>query len=652
MPIIVIAGIAVCVALLARWRAEYVMHRRRVDALQWRVHVNGIRGKSTVTRIIAGMMREAGMTTIAKSTGTFAAVINAEGVDEPIDRRGPPTILEQIEVAEKYIDPGVDALVIECMALKPEYQEVSERMIVRSNIGVLTNVREDHQDVMGETLPEIARSLLSTCPRNGTLITSEQNPEVLEVMREVCADKNTELVVADPDRVTDEENQRFDYISFKENVTIALTIADMVGIPRDIAIDGMVKADPDPGVLRMKELSIDGMHVTWANLFAVNDRESMIAAMEKLEPFKTHDTITVGILNNRSDRERRAIQFADVGVNDLDFDRLVTFGAFEGLVTDRLLENGYPKEHILNLGDEHHPSQDEIIQRMILDQPTTHVLVVGFVNIHTHQAEEMLEYFEHEAAPWDPEADPRPVPARPTEAASPTTPVEEFNERATSPTDALPRRSTSADDRPQPTEPATLPQRSPEPLPQRVTAPDGAPPARLPVRAGDELPRRAAATTPTADRSTTPTSNLPQRTPATPTPPTERHTATPTSNLPQGTPASPAPPAERHTATSTSDLPQRTPATPALPSERLAAAFEALPQRTSAPTTPATGGDAEAGELPRRRSAATLSTSSPDVDGAPALPRRTRSTATTETEAATETDGGEEIVATLPRRGG
>jgi hypothetical protein len=25
---------------------------------------------------------------------------------------------------------------------------------------------------------------------------------------------------------------------------------------------------------------------------------------------------------------------------------------------------------------------------------------VGFVNIHTHQAEMMLEYFEHEALPW------------------------------------------------------------------------------------------------------------------------------------------------------------------------------------------------------------------------------------------------------------
>ena len=81
MPIIVLAGVAVCVALLARWRAEYVAHRRRIDALQWRVHVNGIRGKSTVTRIIAGMMREAGLVTVAKSTGTFAAVINDVGVD-------------------------------------------------------------------------------------------------------------------------------------------------------------------------------------------------------------------------------------------------------------------------------------------------------------------------------------------------------------------------------------------------------------------------------------------------------------------------------------------------------------------------------------------------------------------------------------------
>lgn len=405
-----IAGIVVGVALIFRWRLESLAHRRRVDVLAWRIHVNGIRGKSTVSRMIAGMLREHGLVTVAKSTGTFAAVINRDGVDEPIKRKGPPTILEQIELCRNYVTPDVDALVIECMALKPEYQKVSEQMIVRSNIGVITNVREDHQDVMGETLPEIARSLLSTCPIDGTLVTSESNPEIIEIMHEVAEENGSTLIVADPERITDEENNTFEFISFKENVTIALSIADIIGIPRDVAIRGMARAEPDPGVLRMKELRIgDGSidaapgatkKVTWANLFAVNDRESMIAAMEKLDPFMTEDTTVVGILNNRADRERRAIQFADVGVNDLSFDRLVTFGAYEGLVTDRVKQNGFAPEHILNLGDEHDFTQEQIIRQMILQMPTTHVLVVGFVNIHTHQAEEMLEYFEHEADPW------------------------------------------------------------------------------------------------------------------------------------------------------------------------------------------------------------------------------------------------------------
>lgn len=398
-----IAGVLVSVTLILRWRLETLAHRRRVDGLRWRIHVNGIRGKSTVARIIAGMLREHGLVTVAKSTGTFAAVINRDGVDEPIQRKGPPTILEQIEITRQYVTPDVDALVIECMALKPEYQRVSERMIVCSNIGVITNVREDHQDVMGETLPEIARSLMSTCPVNGTLITSEQNAEILEIMDAVASENGTRLIVSDPNRVTDDEVEAFGYIAFKENITIALTIADIVGVPRDVAMKGMIDAAPDPGVLRMKELRIGDKRVTWANLFAVNDRESMIAAMEKLEPFRGSDTTVVGILNNRSDRERRAIQFADVAVHDLDFDRLVTFGAYEGLVTERLKRNGYDLDHVLNLGDEHDYDRGEVITQMVHETAGSHILVVGFVNIHTRQAEEMLEFFEQEADPWDDE---------------------------------------------------------------------------------------------------------------------------------------------------------------------------------------------------------------------------------------------------------
>ena len=186
VPLFLVTALCAIAFLFARWVREVRDHHRRIEGLEWRIHVNGIRGKSTVARNVAGMLREAGFTTIAKSTGTQAAVINRDGIDEPIIRKGPPTILEQIEVTKRYVTADVDALVIECMALKPEYQDVSERMIVRSNVGILTNVREDHQDVMGETLPEIARSLLSTCPFDGLLITAEQDPELQAIIREVA----------------------------------------------------------------------------------------------------------------------------------------------------------------------------------------------------------------------------------------------------------------------------------------------------------------------------------------------------------------------------------------------------------------------------------------------------------------------------------
>jgi poly-gamma-glutamate synthase PgsB/CapB len=390
---------AFTLAAVLRWWWESRAHVRRMRTLLHRIHVNGIRGKSTVTRLIAGMLREANYTTIAKSTGSAAAVIDRDGIDIPIERNGPPTILEQIDVVRDYVTPDVDALVIECMAVNPVYQSASERAIVRSSIGVITNVREDHQDVMGETLPEIARSLLSTCPDAGVLITSEQNRDLLAVMGDEAAKRGSSLLVADPTMVSDEELGRFDYISFKENIAIALVLAEHLGIDRDVAMRGMVAAAPDPGVLRLLELEIGDKKVTWANLFAVNDRESMIVAYERLRPYVTSDTTTVGILNNRSDRQRRAIQFADVAVHDLRFDRLVTFGAYESHVTERILRNGYDPNRVINLGEERNPSVDEIIQRTIHDMPTGHVLLVGFVNIHTHQAELMLEYFEHRDAP-------------------------------------------------------------------------------------------------------------------------------------------------------------------------------------------------------------------------------------------------------------
>ena len=396
-------AVVASLAMLLRWFGESRGHSKRIGFVPHRIHVNGIRGKSTVTRLIAGMLREAELNTVGKSTGSFAAVIAPDGTDHPIHRSGSPTILEQIQVVRDWVTPFVDAIVMECMAINPRYQRVSEERIIRSTIGVITNVREDHQDVMGETLPEIARSLMSSCPKNGILVTAEQNPEILDIMFEEARKRGTSLIVADSTKVRPEEVAAFDYISFEENIAIVLAIAELLDIPRHVAMQGMVKAPADPGVLRIERYTIGPKRVTWANLFAVNDRESMIAAAAKLEPYISNQTTTVGILNNRTDRQRRAVQFADIAVNDLTFDRLVTFGAYEDLVSNIVIRNGYPREHLINLGEQRRPSIENIIAEAVLKMPTEEVLLVGFVNIHTEQAEMLLEYFEHIATP-----DPRP----------------------------------------------------------------------------------------------------------------------------------------------------------------------------------------------------------------------------------------------------
>lgn len=392
-----VIAVAAAVGMLLRWFGESRGHSKRIAFVPHRIHVNGIRGKSTVTRLIAGMLREADLVTIGKSTGSFAAVIAPDGVDHPIHRSGSPTILEQIQVVHDWVTPFVDAVVMECMAINPRYQRVSEERIIRSTIGVITNVREDHQDVMGETLPEIARSLMSSCPKSGVLVTAEQNPEILDIMFEEARKKGTSLIVADPTKVRPEEVAAFDYISFEENIAVVLAIAELLNIPRHVAMIGMVKAPADPGVLRIERFEVGGKKVTWANLFAVNDRESMIAAAAKLQPYISDKTTTVGILNNRTDRQRRAVQFADIAVHDLDFDKLITFGAYEDLVSNIVTRNGFPRHDLINLGAQHNPSIDDIIREAVLKMPTDEVLLVGFVNIHTHQAEMLLDYFENTA---------------------------------------------------------------------------------------------------------------------------------------------------------------------------------------------------------------------------------------------------------------
>ncbi len=389
--------VAVALAVIVYWRVSVSGHRSRLDQLDVRVHVNGIRGKSTVTRLVAGVLREGGFVTVAKTTGSAARVIERRGEETPIFRRGAPTINEQIDVVRRYVDPEVEALVIECMAVRPLFQQYSQDYMVRSDITVITNVREDHQEEMGETLEQIADSLSLTVPRNGILITAEDRPHLRDRLRERAEERGSRLIYADPRGVGDEDMQGFDYRQFKENVAIGLTIARLLGIRRQVALQGMWKSVPDIGVVRLRWYDVLGKRILWVPLFAANDRESVVLTFESLQAEFPIGAPVIGILNNRRDRGRRAELFAQMVPTDLSsyLDHVITFGAYEEQVSRTIVRLGYPADRVHLLGETVRPTLDQILGAItgLVDGPEG--VLIGMVNIHTGQAELLIKYFEH-----------------------------------------------------------------------------------------------------------------------------------------------------------------------------------------------------------------------------------------------------------------
>ena len=73
-----------------------------------------------------------------------------------------------------------EALVLECMALQPHLQALTELDMLQATHGVITNARPDHLDVMGPDARAVAHALAGTTPLAGRLYTcEEQHRDVL-----------------------------------------------------------------------------------------------------------------------------------------------------------------------------------------------------------------------------------------------------------------------------------------------------------------------------------------------------------------------------------------------------------------------------------------------------------------------------------------
>src|SRR6056297_4060633 len=227
---------------------EMLLHRQVLARLPIRIHVNGTRGKTSVVRLITAGLRAGGIRVCSKTTGSFAAVTGPDGEDYPLHRPTQPNVIEQMRVMRRLVAFEPDVVVMECMALQPQYQELTERQMVCSTHGVITNARADHLDVMGPDPHDVALALAGSVPYSARLFTAER--PFLDIFRQAASDRGSELIHTSEDdvaEVSDDERSEFGYAEHAENVALALAVCSDLGVDRATALAGMQALKPEVG---------------------------------------------------------------------------------------------------------------------------------------------------------------------------------------------------------------------------------------------------------------------------------------------------------------------------------------------------------------------------------------------------------------------
>ena len=389
----IFAGLLLFLGVVERIRLQ-----RRIRKIPKRILVNGIRGKSTVTRLLMGILREEKYKVAGKTTGTMPRLFywDQEEEIEIIRSLQGPNISEQKWVVKEVTKKKVDVLVTECMAVNPEYQATFQKRFVRSNITVITNIIEDHLDVMGPTLDQVAEAFSETIPFNGYLIMSPNPYE--KYFRKKAKKRNSKVLIANPDQVTQKELDQFSYMMFPENVAIGYVLADLWGISRRAALKGMIEAPVDPGALIVKTFGSKEEPNHFFNGFAANDATSTKNIWERIQEEYPHLRRKIIIMNCREDRVDRTLQFATEVLPHLHADQLILTGKTVRPIINAFENQKIPAGELINFENK---KTEEILQH--LKEMPGNAMVYGIGNIHgggeeiAHGIEELNTYGKPQA---------------------------------------------------------------------------------------------------------------------------------------------------------------------------------------------------------------------------------------------------------------
>ncbi|RUO26034.1 poly-gamma-glutamate synthase PgsB [Aliidiomarina minuta] len=368
-------------------------HRKVVSQIPVRIHVNGTRGKTSVTRLIAAGLRGGGKRVCAKTTGSAAAFTDPDGREFSLFRISGANIIEQMRMMKRMAKFKPDIAIVECMALQPHYQSLTERKMVRSTHGVITNARPDHLDVMGPGEEDVALALAGSTPVKGALFTAEQ--ELIKVFQHSCNDRGSKLHQITPQQVAEIDDdilQHFHYSEHAENVALALHVCANLGVNREAALQGMYGLQPEAGAMRILHVEYFRRDIIFVNAFAANDPESTGSIWNKMINSYGEDRTHVALINCRADRPHRSQQMAEAAASWPVADLYLLIGSGTLMFVRKAMKHGLDPNKLVVMEN---ASMVDVTETLF-SECGNRALVVGMCNIHGG-GEEMARFFQNRA---------------------------------------------------------------------------------------------------------------------------------------------------------------------------------------------------------------------------------------------------------------
>ena len=365
----------------------------RLHSIRLRVLVTGSRGKSSTVRLAHAALQAGGIPTLGKMTGAASRELDTAGHEHTTRRIGQVSILEMLETVHRSFARDAvapQAVVMECMAVTPSLISLCTEDIVRPQVSVITNALWDHLEEQGTTLERIAASLSLSMAGVDLAITAEHREGTLTVLAHEARRRGCAFDAVSGRSVPREMLDQLPG-AHPDNVAMALAIAGYAGVDTETAVRGMQSATSEPLPTRPTTATIGGIEWWYRDIGAVNDTDSLTAALHDARAQVPADTVTLGVLTTRWDRPLRAIQFA-ASITPEDVDGIVIVGEPDVVVRHYARRAGWTSEQIVRVGT--WGFGERPLYRRIRDfaervqgYPPQRVALIGLENNHQYVAD-------------------------------------------------------------------------------------------------------------------------------------------------------------------------------------------------------------------------------------------------------------------------